>query len=206
MESFFSADIPLFRWIYKLVNAVLLGALCMVCCIPVVTSGAALAALYYTVMKAVRHERGGFLRTYFFAFKANLKKGTVLSLLLLGYTAVVGYGTWISIQLSRASGTFLLLPYVAGAMLLPVLLIFPYIFPVLSRFEYSIGGYLTNCLYMSIRHFPETLLFGVLLYAAYALPGLLCLLVSVPMEKIFRRYMPKPDEDLKPEEIPWYWE
>ena len=66
MESFFSADIPLFRWIYKLVNAVLLGALCMVCCIPVVTSGAALAALYYTVMKAVRHERGGFLRTYFF--------------------------------------------------------------------------------------------------------------------------------------------
>ena len=51
-------DVPLFQLIYKLVNTVVAGVLWVLCCIPVVTAGAATTALYYTIVKTVRHGRG----------------------------------------------------------------------------------------------------------------------------------------------------
>ena len=40
---------------------------------PLVTIGPALAALYHTVVKVVRKERGKVMTTYFSAFRANFR-------------------------------------------------------------------------------------------------------------------------------------
>ena len=210
-------DVPLFQLIYKLVNTVVAGVLWVLCCIPVVTAGAATTALYYTIVKTVRHGRGTVFSTFFRAFRDNFKTATAATVMMLAYCAVSCLGVMIAAQLTQATGTVAFAPYLAGTAFLPWALVLPYLFPVLSRFDYKVGGLFLNAFTLSIRHFASTLLFWVLLtggvlltiqYPQYALavPGVICLLISVQMEKIFRKYY-LTALNLQPgDEVPWYLE
>ena len=74
-----------------LIDMIWAGLLWLVCSLPVLTLGAATTALYYTVVKCVRHDRGRVSRCFFSAFRANFRQATLLWLLLAGYV-LVGLG------------------------------------------------------------------------------------------------------------------
>lgn len=217
MGNEFRSDVPVFSFIYKLVLLILLGVLWLICCIPLFTIGSATTALYYTTVKAIRRERGNVFSTYFSSFFGNLLPTlfpTILFFLLIGG---ISYGTVFVFQITRELNSFPLLPYIAAAPIVPVLLIFPYFFPVYSRFDMKFPLLIRNCLYYSIRHIPTTVLFLILIiggvflswqytYLTMFIPGIFCWLISIPMEKILKKYTPIPENRGEETELPWYLE
>ena len=172
-----------------------LGLLWMLCSLPVVTLGAASTALYYSMVKCVRHERSRATREFFHAFGRNFRQATLLWLICLGVLALGAADVYAFSQMGVRVGDFL---YVfSRLLLLPVPLLFPWIFAFLSRFENTVSATLRFALWLAVRNGGRTLLLllelaGTLLIAwllpqiAPLLPGALCLLMSYAIEPALR--------------------
>ncbi len=90
-ESVFDYNNKVFRVLGGLADCLILGALWIVCSIPVVTMGAATAAVYHAVNKSIVHGQGYAFREYCTALKADLKQ-TTGAWLLWGNTGSVSCG------------------------------------------------------------------------------------------------------------------
>ena len=64
--------------ITAVIDIVTAGLLWLLCSLPVVTIGAASAALYYSVVKCIRHERGRLVKSFFAAFRRDFRIATLL--------------------------------------------------------------------------------------------------------------------------------
>ena len=76
MNQFFDYNNNVFRVLGGLADCLILGALWIVCSIPVVTMGAATAAVYHAVNKSIVHGQGYAFREYCTALKTDLKQTT----------------------------------------------------------------------------------------------------------------------------------
>ena len=113
------------------------GLLWLLCSLPIVTLGAASAALYYGVVKCIRHERGRLTASFFRAFRDNFRPATLLWLLCLGWLLLgwadlrafqlLKFTVWLAL---RHAGTTLLLGAELGVFLLIVWLL-PQLLPLL---------------------------------------------------------------------------
>ena len=83
--KFFSLENPIWKFIGNLADFFLLSCLWYLCCLPVVTAGAATTALYYITLKMARGQEGQLIPAFFHSFKQNLKQATAL---WVGYLAV----------------------------------------------------------------------------------------------------------------------
>ena len=217
MNQEFNSNIPIFNVIYKLVLLILLGILWISCSLPIITIGSATTALYYAVVKSVRHERGHAFTSFFHSFRINFSHSILPTILYIGLLGLLLYGFLFLLQLTQEYHAFLFAPYLLIIPMLPLILILPYYFPVYSRFELPFSAIIRNCLYYSIRHFASTVLFLVLIagslfitfqypYLAIFVPGILCWVISLRMEKILILYTPKSIESSDNSELPWYLE
>lgn len=210
MSGFFSSENKFFVLMSKIFDVMILGLLWLVFCIPVITIGPASTALYYAMVKVIRRERSYLLKEFFRSFKLNFKQGALLTL-IYGVLAAIIYVD-LMYMLDLANGGSDVGSMMLGAFI--VLVVFAlftvvYTFPILSRFTITIKGLFKWSFYMAIRHIGWTLLFAVmfignavlLFYSFFFmppliifLPGLYTLLVSFPMEHIFKKYMPVSEE------------
>lgn len=171
------------------------GVLWLLCALPLVTVGAASTALYYVTVKCIRHERGSLTKSFFRAFRENFRQGTLLWLLLVLYVLIGLANIYAlgSMGIERGSSLY----YLVRLLLLLPLLLFPWLFAFLSRFQNSIGGILKYSAYLALRHFGVTLLlaaefalFGLIVWLIppllVLLPGVFCLLMSLSIEPVFR--------------------
>ena len=76
MGRIFSLDSPLFSFLNKVADLILLNILTMICCLPIITIGASMTALHYVVLKMVRDEESYIVRSYFKSFRQNFKQAT----------------------------------------------------------------------------------------------------------------------------------
>ena len=83
LQGIFNYDNPVWRFIGKLGDLMILNILWVICSIPIFTMGASTTAVYYVTMKLVRGDDGYTLRNYFKSFKENFKQATVIWLLML---------------------------------------------------------------------------------------------------------------------------
>lgn len=154
MKNIFSIDSPLFRALSVLADLVWLNFLWLVCCLPVVTAGAATAALYDVLLRMARdapvHIAGGF----FAAFRVNFKKATLEWLILLGAAALVLLDAYAAAALG--GGLLLYALVLMGALVW--LFVNVYLFPLTARFENTLGAALRNAFVLSFANFPRTLL------------------------------------------------
>lgn len=178
-----------------LIDIIWLGILWLLCSLPLITVGAASTALYYAMVKCVRHDIPEPARFFFRAFRRNFRQATLLWLLCL---AALGLGLADVYAFSRMGvqrGDFLYL--FSRLLLLPVPMLFPWIFAFLSRFENTVMGTLRFAVYLALKHWKQTLLmfFETALVAlicwllpqiAPLLPGALCLLTSFSIEPALR--------------------
>ena len=81
MRKLFDLENPVFQLISHLVDLVVLGLTCMVCCVPVVTAGAAVTALFKAVYDLTLERGGGVMKIYFAAFRTNFRQATAAWLL-----------------------------------------------------------------------------------------------------------------------------
>lgn len=216
MDQLFSTDGIIYRFLNKTGNIILATVLWLVGCIPVVTIGTSTAALYYTMVKSVRKDVGYVHSEFWRGYKLNFKKGVAATVLILALGTVLGVEMWLvlenGVEVSRMWYTL------SGLLILLMILIVLYLFPVMSRFEMKLGKLCLLSFVMSIRFWYITLALlaglAVVVFAQLYLlpipmilltPGLWCFASSFLVEKAMKAYMPKPEESKDGEETKnWY--
>ncbi len=211
MGNFFNPDGSIMKALGRIADLAILNLLWLICSLPVVTMGAATTALLSVTLKMVKNEESYIFRGYIKALKRNFKQSTIIWLVLLAVMIVLGTDYYIiSHWDSQLKYLLLTVVILAGLILLFVEL---YIFPLIAKFENTVGEYFKNAVLMSIRHLPYTLIlaviFGMQVYACFYmlvnyqfLPILILFgesafvyVMSYLYAKIFRGYEAVPEDE-----------
>lgn len=79
----------------RIADIVILSVLWCFYSIPIITIGASTAALYHTVIKVIRQDRGYVLQTFHHSFKGNLKSTLLSSIIFLVLLGASGFGCYM---------------------------------------------------------------------------------------------------------------
>ena len=156
MGRFFNMDNKFFVFMGKIADLCMLNLLCIICCIPIVTAGASLTALYYVTMKMVRNEEAYIFRSFFRSFKQNFKQATVINIIMLAAAALLYIDTNIAGKMGQPAGKILGMIFAAFTLLYVMILL--YVYPLLAKFYNSVKNTFKNAILMAIRHLPYTIL------------------------------------------------
>lgn len=208
MNRLFNLDNPVMQFLSRVFDLVVLNFLFLLFCIPVVTIGASLSALYYVSLKLVRGEEPYIWRNFIKAFRQNLKQGTIVWILLLLSFALLGMD--FSIINSQDTVLFAVVRVLLGGICVVLFCVFLYIFPVMSHFVCGTKQAFRNALLMAVGHFPYTAAMlavcGGILYLCAASVKSLALVLFLHFlcghaviacafcfffDRIFRRYEPE---------------
>lgn len=160
MLNFLSPNSTLSRWLVFLLDAALISIAWAVCCVPVVTVGAATSAVHRVAQNWVRDRADCDLKHYFEAFRENFKGGTAVWLILLVPLAVIlfnAYAVWIALADTGAASKWLILISFVVWMAAAV-----YAFALQATFENTPVRTVLNALRIGASHLPVTLLLIVL--------------------------------------------
>lgn len=160
MERFFNMDNKFFSFMGKVADLCMLNLVCILCCIPVVTAGASLTALYYVTLKMIRNEEAYIFRSFFKSFKQNFRQATVINLIMLAAAFVLYLDTKIVGGMETSTGK--VLGIIFALFTLIYLIVFLYVYPLLAKFYNSIKNTFKNAFLMGIRHLPYTFLMLVI--------------------------------------------
>ncbi|MDO4295732.1 MAG: DUF624 domain-containing protein [bacterium] len=217
MGGLFNLDNPLWRFMGKLADLMLLNLLWILCSIPIVTMGASTTAVYYVTLKLVKDEEGYTARSFFKSFKENFKQSTIMWLIILVVCVILGVDLRLYISAMGSGGNvqramailFFSLAVIFGLTVM-------YVFPLQAKFINPIKRTFINAFFMSIRHLPYTLLmivitvfyFGCVLFIPQMSLFVIVFGITLPAflnsyfyEKIFERYIPKDEKASKTEEL-----
>jgi len=205
MGGLFSIDGPAARFLSRFADLVLLSLLWSLCSIPIVTMGASSTALYTMTLRMVRGEEGGIISGFFGAFRLNLKDATLIHLALCGLLTLIGLYYIVVGMLPEGMKSF----FYGAALLFLLLWLMEtvFIYPVLARFENTLGNQMRNAWFMAAGNLPVflaalvilglpvwTFLLNTILFLRCFLlwvflgPGLLAWLASFLFQHVFKKY------------------
>lgn len=198
-------------------DIIIANLLFVLCSLPVITIGPSLTALYHCMLRTVKGNNNGTVKTFFRAFKQNFIQSLLIWIGFLGaaFILILNLNFLNENPSSAGSILFYLSLAVAGLLILTVL----YIFPVIAAFADTIPHLFRNALTFMFLHFPSTLLIAVIsilpmvmtyrdlkLMPLYACCwfffgfGLTAYLNSLLLYRMFRPFLEKPDEtSIEPE-------
>lgn len=219
MGNFFNLDNPLFTVLTKICDMLLVSIAYILICIPIITIGPANTALYYTVVKTIRRERGYVFREFFKSFRLNFKRGAIVGVILIIIFFILGFDIFYAYGLTEPDSTkgSLLMGVFIGITFL-VVAFSMFVFPILSRFDMTVKQLVKAAVFMSMRHIHFTipmiivnLLAVVIIYFFFPFiliaPAAVMFVNSLMLEKVFKKYMPEsegPAEETGKDE--WYLE
>lgn len=198
-NSFFSSENWLwtpFNWI---ADFLILSCLWLLCSVPVVTAGAAFTALYDCASHCMlRGEREMFSR-FFRTFRRELKLGSFSVIL---WAAVFGGAVLLVRSFTgSAAGTDGNLAVAYGFVILLIVLvgIAAWVFPLLSRFTFTFGALQTTALKLAFVYLPRTMVLAAVNGAAgwvcvrflvpvMVVPAIAALLSALLLEPVFKKY------------------
>lgn len=157
-------------WLYRTSKAigdvVIVSALFLLFCIPVITIGPSISALYYTVYRKYQKKIDNLSQDFIHSFKDNLKNGIIIHLIYSLYLAVAGFNIYFAFY---GLGEVKLPDWytiVSFLPLLPVIFTMPFIYPLLARFNNGIKGTITNSFTLCMINFPKFLVIWIIVIAA----------------------------------------
>ena len=156
MGRFFDMDNRFFTFMSRVSDLIILNLLCILCCLPIVTAGASITAMFYVTLKMVRNEEAYIAKSFFKSFKQNLKQSIIINLIMLVTGALLYFDLTIAKSMSGLPGKELSVIFMM--ILLLYVMVFIYIYPVLAKFYNTIKNTFINAFLMAIRHLPYTLL------------------------------------------------
>lgn len=165
--SIFSMDGFLMRLLTRIADLLILNFLTFVCCIPVITAGAALTALSDMCLKLVRNQEGYIVRGYFKAFKENFVQATQIWLLLLCGWLLVAVDIWFFYAYSGPE----LLPVRIAVAVLAVILIPTtlFAFPLQAKFSNPVKKTISNAFKAGFLKFGVTIAMALMILAEASL-------------------------------------
>ena len=138
--KFWAIDSPVMRVLGRLGDIIILNMIFVVGCIPVITIGTSLSALYAVAMKMARGED-----------PSVWKVMAVIAILLFVDFRIIGV-------LKRGSESMYSIMRIVLAVILGMwMLMFQYLFPYIARFENGIFATLRNALLLAAAHIPSTI-------------------------------------------------
>ena len=160
-------------WLYRackvIGDVVTISALFLLFCLPVVTIGASVTALYYTVYRKYYKKSDSISKDFMHSLKDNLKNGIIVHIIYLIYSAVVGFNIyfaffgWGDIRLPDWYMIVSLLP------LLPIVFTMPFVYALMARFDNGIKGTLKNSFTLCMINFPKFILIWFIVIIALAI-------------------------------------
>ena len=161
----FNIESPIFQFLSTLVDFVILNLVFLITCIPIITIGPALSALYTVTMKEARKEHSYMIKSYVYAFKSNFKSGICLFFIyfIIGSILLFSLSFWLNMQTSASSIVLLIII----AAIIIYLFSFMYTFALNAGFENSIKQTIKNSILISLANIGMT--FGILLIPAIAI-------------------------------------
>ena len=207
MKALFDPNGKLMTGIGRVGDHFLLSLLWLFCSLPIVTMGAASAAMCQVSFQILDGEECHLLRDYFAAFKRNWKLGTVLHLAVLAVLAVFALDVYFYVELAAANDVFgspVLGMVFLIALMLALCLIWLYPYAVCYG-----GGFLRTVkmaflLGMSnlgwtalMLALDAALVVGsfFLTFLAPFLPGLITLVNTLFLRRILRKYGRVPEKE-----------
>lgn len=158
----FDLDSPLMNVLNKMADLMWLNILTLICCIPIITVGAAFTSMHYVALKIVRNEESYITKSFFKSFKTNFRQATLIWLLILLIAAVLGGDYYIITKSGIQFSSVLVILIMAAAVL--VICTALYVFPVLAKFDNTIMGTIRNAFIMSILQLPKTVVMFVMAF------------------------------------------
>lgn len=159
MSGFFSLDSKFMRAMSRIGDLLILNFFFLITCIPIITIGAAISALYTATFRFNTLREEGTTRTYFKAFKDNLKQATPVWLLILFIIACSLFNTMLFyVMYPPLHYLFILFAFI----FVLAFMAFSYAFPLVSQFENKTIATLCNAIVFSLAYFPRTIIIVIL--------------------------------------------
>lgn len=201
MQKVFSIESGLFPILAKIFDLLILNIVFLIGCLPIVTIGASLTALYSVTLKMVRNEESHVVKDFWSGFKKNLKQSTIIWLgALFLLAAFVFFAQSILRNTSVILFPLLLLVTVS-------LLSFMYVFPMIAKFENTSFHIIKNACLISFHNTAYSIVLFIITILIVAIipifiPKLLFIWLflsfsvsafvkSFLFEKIFNNYIKK---------------
>lgn len=196
----------------KVADILILNVVYLICCIPIITIGAATTALYYNTLKMADNTEGYLVKDFFKSFKQNFKQATIVWLIALAAGIFLALDMYLTKVMPGAMGS--VFKYIFAVLGILYAFTVMYVFPLIAKFYNSTIGTIKNGLLMSIRHLPYTLviliinaipvllfIFNLKLFlysiAIFLMVGfaLMAFLNSFLYKRIFAKYIPEETEE-----------
>lgn len=210
----FNTESPIFQFLETFSDFVILNIFFVITCIPVVTIGPAITALYSVTLREARNEQGYILQAYLAALKENFKRSFLLSLLYALVGAILLYNLAFWAQMKTITGHAVLILIACLTLLYLVSLL--YVFALSARFENSLKQTVKNSLLLALANPMQTLLMILILLIGFSLAyvspifrvflvifgfAFLAYCTSFPLTKVFSKYEPLTHEDGQEESV-----
>lgn len=167
--KFLDIDSPFMQVMGKVADLMILNLLTIVCCIPVITAGAAFTAMHYQVLKIVRNEECYVAKGYFKAFRENFVQSTVIWLIMLLIALVLAGDFYV--MYSSGAEFHMIFKAIMGAISIFAVFTLLYVFPIQAKFANTVFRTIKNALAMSILLAPKSVLMLILYLIPIALAG-----------------------------------
>ncbi len=182
MREIIAPDGPIMQFFAKILDMVIVSILFTVACLPVITIGCALTSLYYTVVKSIYHGEGQAVKAFVHCFKENFKQGMGVGILCV-LVASLMFGNLYLVVTMDLGNVGMIFGALFLAILITLFVLMSYGFPLLSRFEVTVGRLLLSSFQMSVLHggvtfrlaVMEIMLFAGMAFAFYTFPPLVIL-------------------------------
>lgn len=213
MGKLFDLDSPVMTFLSKMADLIILNFVTIICCLPVITIGASVTAMHYVALKIVRNEECYIVRAFFKSFKQNFKQATLMWLIMLLFIVIYVLDFFV-----LRYSTVVLPDWVRVLLLaVGVVAVFAtkHAFPLLAKFENTIGRTFKNSLLVGVMILPKTVLMMVMsvvplavaIYFPAAMPVVIMFGVSGPAlfdawlyNKTFKKFEPAEEAIVSDEE------
>lgn len=144
----------------KIGDIVLANLLFIVCSIPLVTIGPALTALYHCMLRTVKGNNNGTIKTFFRAFRQNFLQSFLLWISFLAGFFILILNLNFLKQTGNSTGQ--IFHYLSYGIIGLLVIVFLYVFPVVAAFSGTLKNMLKNAFLFAFMHFPSTLAIAVI--------------------------------------------
>lgn len=160
--SIFAHDGKLAQILTTLGNLMVLNILTLLCCVPIITVGPAVAALFAGTLRIVRREEGALIAQYFASFCANFKQACLLWLLTASCITFMAFDIYLLGSMEGPWGQVYRL--ILFVLILQFALAALCGFALMARFDNTFKNTLKNAWILSLgKPFPAVLMLALML-------------------------------------------
>ena len=164
MKNLLNLESPLMQMLTRIGDLILLNVLFLICCIPVITAGASIAALHKMTQEIVFETYSSTVKGFFRAFGANFKQATILWLIVLLVAASLFCDYLLIITFFSGSEAVKWMFILLAVLAVLVTCVVAYMFPLMVRYENKLRQHLNNAIILSIIKLPRTIGLLVLIF------------------------------------------